>query len=216
MGIALFLDKNHRMSLASALLYPFMLLLPAAGSADAAVSPDEGGASSVQPVSAVWPEVEPPMEVTGYWPGVQMNEGPVGGTLLGQAFPQDARQVRVEQRMTIRISPRAAMPMPDMFFGPPGHGAPHVVERKIGKCLSAADIAGVRPGRDNRLLLLMRDRRVVSAQLDRSCRSRDFYSGFLMERSTDGRVCVDRDTLLSRSGMSCTLTRIRELVEQDD
>jgi hypothetical protein len=37
----------------------------------------------------------------------------------------------------------------------------------------------------------------------------------LLEDIPDGRLCVDRDTLLSRSGMNCKLTRIRELVEQD-
>lgn len=204
------------MSLASALLYPFMLLLPAAVTGDAAVPVDEGAASMVQPMG--W--TGPGGDVADLWPGVQSvaipDDGAFGGGLLGRALPQDAGQVRVERRMTIRITPRASMPMPDMFLGMPEHGASHVVERKIGKCLSASDIAGVRPGRDNRLLLLMRDRRVVSAELDRSCRSRDFYSGFLMERSPDGRVCVDRDTLLSRSGMSCTLTRLRELVEQED
>jgi hypothetical protein len=103
-----------------------------------------------------------------------------------------------------------------MFMDMPGgDGIPQFTERKIGKCLSIAGIASVRPDRSNKLLLFMRDSRIVSAELDRSCRARDFYSGFLLERSDDGRICVDRDNLLSRSGMSCKLTRIRELVEQD-
>ncbi|HUD28150.1 MAG TPA: hypothetical protein VMQ93_04705 [Novosphingobium sp.] len=197
------------MNFASALLYPILLLFPAAGARDAAPGGDVGEQAVEAPVEAhAWP----PYEI----PGVSA-ESPYAASLLQHALPLDAWQVRIEQRMTIRITPRTGAPLPpDMFVGMPGgDGVPQFTERKIGKCLSIAGIASVRPDRANRLLLFMRDQRVVSAELDRSCRARDFYSGFLLERSEDGRVCVDRDTLLSRSGMNCKLTRIRELVEQD-
>jgi hypothetical protein len=59
----------------------------------------------------------------------------------------------------------------------------------------------------------MRDRRIVQARLERACRARDFYSGFYLARSSDGKLCVDRDTLQSRSGANCKLTRFRQLVE---
>ena len=197
------------MNFASALLYPIFLLLPAAGAGDVAPRPEEGTPPAEVPVEAhAWPHYEVP----------SADAAPTfAANLLRDAFPQDAWQVRIEQRMIIRITPRAAVPMPDMFVGMPGGdgGIPQFTERKIGNCLSIAGIASVRPDRANRLLLFMRDRRLVSAELDRSCRARDFYSGFLLERSDDGRICVDRDTLLSRSGMNCKLTRIRELIEQD-
>jgi hypothetical protein len=59
----------------------------------------------------------------------------------------------------------------------------------------------------------MRDRRVVSASLERSCSARDYYSGFYVERNSDGQICVRRDSLLSRSGANCKLTRLRQLVD---
>jgi len=200
------------MHFASALLYPILMLLPAAGAGDGMPRGEEGRGqveqASVLPADAhAWP----PVEIPG-----MSSESPFAARLLRDALPRDAWQVRIEQRMIIRITPRAAAPMPDMFVGMPGdEGAPQFTERKIGNCLAIAGIASVRPDRANRLLLFMRDRRMISAELDRSCRARDFYSGFLLERSDDGRICVDRDTLLSRSGMNCKLTRIRELVEQD-
>lgn len=187
------------MSFVSTLLYPFFLLFPGAGSHDGAKK--EGGDAT----SYVW--VAPGVVGTETQPEAL-------DTLLPDAAPQDAGQVRIEQRMTIRISPRGPAPMPQMFFGMPD--APvQLTERKMGKCLPISGIASVRPDRANRLLLFMRDRSLVSAELDRSCRARDFYSGFYLERSDDGRLCVDRDTLLSRSGMNCKLTRIRQLVEQE-
>ncbi len=198
------------MNFASALLYPVLLLLPAAGAGDGAPRGEEVREQvSPAPVEAyAWPQLEV---------STLASDSPFPLSLLHDAFPRDAWQVRIEQRMTIRITPpRAAVPMPDMFVGMPGDDGEHqFTERKVGNCLPIAGIASVRPDRANRLLLLMRDRRVMSAELDRSCRARDFYSGFLLERSDDGRICVDRDTLLSRSGMNCKLTRIRELIEQD-
>ena len=90
------------------------------------------------------------------------------------------------------------------------------IERNIGRCVPVSGISGVQPDAGNRLLLFMRDRRVVSAMLERACRARDFYSGFYVERTPDGQLCVDRDTLLSRSGANCKLTRIRQLIETDE
>jgi hypothetical protein len=205
-------ETPSRMSFVSALLYPFLLLFPAAGASDAAQRDDEAKeraeAPLEQPADAhAWPRVE--------IPGLY-SDAPVSVSLLPEATPQDAWQLRIEQRMTIRITPRSSVPLPDMFAGMPGDDEDvHLTERKIGKCIQISGIGSVRPDRDNRLLLFMRDRRLVSAELDRSCRARDFYSGFYLQRSDDGRLCVDRDTLLSRSGMNCKLTRIRELVEAD-
>lgn len=125
------------------------------------------------------------------------------------------QQVRIEQRMTIRITPRAA-PIAGFVAEPQRDATPRLVERRMGKCLPVAGIAGVQAGGGSRLILFMRDRRVVSASLERACQARDFYSGFYLERSADGRLCVDRDTLLSRSGANCRVTRLRQLVEDED
>lgn len=201
------------MNFATALLYPILLLLPAAGASERVPGTDEPqgqgepAPADIPAPAHAWPKYD--------IPGMS-SSSPFTGSVLDDAFPRDAWQVRIERRMIIRITPRAALPMPDMFLGNQGDdGLPQIAERKIGKCVAVAGIASVRPDRANRLLLFMRDRRVVSAELDRSCRARDFYSGFLLEDIPDGRLCVDRDTLLSRSGMNCKLTRIRELVEQD-
>lgn len=202
------------MSFTSALLYPFLLLFPAAGGHHAAHDKDSQPAK-VELNAPIFVPADSPA-----WSSADLQQlfpdAPLATSLLPDADPEDAWQVRIEQRMTIRITPRASLPMPDMFVGLPGNdGDRTFTERKIGNCLPIGGIVSVRPDRDNRLLLFMRDRRLVSAELDRSCRARDFYLGFLLERSDDGRLCVDRDTLLSRSGMSCKLTRIRQLVEQD-
>lgn len=131
----------------------------------------------------------------------------------------EAQQVRVEQRVTIRISPRAA-PMPmmpsAMFDQPDLEGDTRIVERKMGKCLPIGAIAGVSPGSKNKLVLLLRDNRVVRATLDKHCQGRDFYSGFLVARNTDGMVCTGRDELLARSGAKCKVSGYKQLIEVDE
>jgi len=204
------------MTFADLLLAPIALLLPSAGAIERAPAPEEPSvaASAAVPQEAyAWPQVEL-RDAAPDWPFAPV--------LFQSAHPDDAWQVHIEQRMQIRIIPRNQAPVPrsrdlrDMFVGIPDRDEGHeYTERKIGKCVSIAGIGGVQPDRANRLLLYMRDRRLVSAELERSCRARDFYSGFYMERTADGQLCVDRDVLLSRSGMNCKLTRIRQLVEDD-
>ncbi|WP_067736190.1 hypothetical protein [Novosphingobium naphthalenivorans] len=197
------------MNLVTVLLYPIALLLPATGAVESGVGAADDASRPVQQVEAPALSYVSPEGAPDFAP-----QWPVAVRMLQDVEPQPARQVRIEQRMEIRISPRGAPPMPpDMFVGMPDDDFDvHFSERKIGNCLSIAGIAGVKPGKGSRLLLYMRDRRLVAADLERSCRARDFYSGFYLARSSDGQLCVDRDTLLSRSGMNCKLTRIRQLV----
>lgn len=190
------------MSLVSVLLFPLALMWPAAAAVDPEMAAadmrrdDAGEARLLDEAPAL----------------------PYDFTLLGSVSPEDSWQIRIEQRMTIRIAPRAPMRMlPDTPVSMPGERPDHEFEeRKMGDCVPVRGIAGVQPERGNRLLFFMRDRRMVSAQLDRSCRAKDFYSGFYLSSSSDGKLCVKRDQLLARSGMSCRLTGLRELVEVDD
>lgn len=125
------------------------------------------------------------------------------------------QQVRVQQRVIIRISPQRS-PRTDLMATLPQRELPErMAERKIGKCLPLKSIAGVMPTRDNRLMLFLRDQRIIAANLEKACAARDFYSGFYVEPNDDGRICIDRDKLQSRTGAKCEMSRIRELIEVD-
>lgn len=123
------------------------------------------------------------------------------------------RQVRIEQRVVIRIAPRPQRSQPDVLGDLPRGEAPtRMEERKMGSCLPIKDIAGVQASSDDRLILFMRDRKVISAKLEKSCSARDFYSGFYVERHKDGKLCIKRDRLQSRAGAKCELRQLRQLV----
>lgn len=131
-------------------------------------------------------------------------------------------QVRIEQRMIIRIAPR----LPGQMLGAPLASLqvqpqaplqpPRFYERKAPKCQPITEIAGVQLESDDRLLLVMRNRKLIGARLDKSCHARDFYSGFYIERNDDGQLCAGRDIIHSRAGANCAIIGMRELVPDDD
>lgn len=123
------------------------------------------------------------------------------------------RQVRIEQRVIIRISPARQSPRQNLLAElPTRQRTQQFEEKRIGKCLAVEGISGVQTDSGNRLLLFLRDRRIISLNLEKACRARDFYSGFYLERSEDGKLCVDRDRLHSRNGAKCEIDRMRQLV----
>ncbi len=148
---------------------------------------------------------------------------PAGIAPLG---PDVWDQVRIEQRVIIRITPRDAgrdalapqvMPMqPMMQQMVPQPRTPSMPvrmrERKTGKCLPAMGIAAVQPITDGRLMFYMRDRRMLAAGLEKACSARDFYLGFYMSKTADGQLCVGRDAIHSRAGTTCKLKDMREYV----
>lgn len=129
--------------------------------------------------------------------------------------PMDAEQVSIQQRITIRVSPRPAPMSMDRAFVDNGIAAgqgPRFVERKLGKCLSIDGIAGVQPLDNSRLLLIMHDRRMVTASLEKGCQGREFYSGFIVARNADAQICAKRDVLQSRSGTGCQVSGFKQLI----
>ena len=125
-----------------------------------------------------------------------------------------AQQVRIEQRVVVRITPHPLAARQNLIAeARQRQSAPRFEERAKEKCVPLGEIAGVQTGSGNRLVLFLRDRRLMSVALEKSCRARDFYSGFYVEKSKDGRLCASRDKLQSRSGAQCEVEVMRQLVE---
>ena len=125
-----------------------------------------------------------------------------------------ARQVRIEQRVVVRIAPQSPAARQNLLADLPQREVrSRFEERSKEKCVALSGIAGVQTGSGNRLVLYLRDQRMISVNLEKACRARDFYSGFYVEKNKDGRLCVDRDKLQSRTGARCEVESMRELVE---
>ena len=189
------------------LLSPFLAMLAAMGSPQPA--------SAATPVQAMAGEglcqalVEGAPGLTGAATGLS--------DICDRADDSVARQVRIERRVILRISPQPGRQRNDFLADLPQQAvAPRLVERPFGECVNASDIIGV-ADRGSRLLMYMRNRQIISAQLEDACSPRDFYLGFYLEKNSDGKLCVGRDRLLSRAGAKCrvaNLSRLTAVAEQ--
>lgn len=122
-----------------------------------------------------------------------------------------ANQVRIERRVILRISPQPSAMRRGFTAELPRQAPVRMAERPHGDCVSAAEIVGV-ADRGSRLVMYMRNRQIISAELEKACSPRDFYLGFYVERNDDGKLCVGRDRLMSRAGAKCRVSDFHRLV----
>ena len=138
---------------------------------------------------------------------------------LAEGFlPAEAAQVRIEQHIIWRVTPIPGPARQSMqALVPTAPNASRMIERKMGDCIPMSWIAGGQPQGGSRLLLFLRDRRLVAANLEKACSARDFYRGFYVDKpNADGKLCADRDRILSRSGARCQISSFRLLVADSD
>ncbi|MEP2102520.1 MAG: hypothetical protein ABJP02_00445 [Parasphingorhabdus sp.] len=123
-------------------------------------------------------------------------------------------QVRIEKRIIIRV-PRRRPAMSSALADITRRSRPtKFTQKKIGKCLPMNNILGVQRFGERYVDLVTKDRQQIRARLEKKCQARNFYSGFYMEKSRDGKICADRDILHSRTGSKCEIDRFRLLVPE--
>lgn len=115
-------------------------------------------------------------------------------------------QAGSNQRVILRIPPKPA-PAASRKSEPIRYK-----EEKVGKCLLMDRLIGARPGPKESLELLTRDGNFIRAYLGDGCLAREFYAGAYVERSADGKICIDRDLLHARTGAQCEIDKFRLLV----
>lgn len=192
--------------------------LPASNVAAANVSAPVGVPSSapMQAPAATLPPVAPQAAQAGETPKFPKEiEYPVAGrpAPIGTLkVTVNQSRVRVQGRVYVRIAPRSVAARRNLLAQLPVRARPQrYEEKKAKKCVRVEEIAGVETGSGNRLLLFLRDANILSVNLEKACRARDFYAGFYVKSNEDGRLCVERDTLQSRNGARCDIARMMKL-----
>ena len=132
---------------------------------------------------------------------------PAGQDQAGTRDPETWNQVRIEQHLTIRISPGQA-PRGTFLMPPPPTALQRGPERRQIKCVAMVALGGVRLSGPNQIMLVLRDDRMVLATLPRICSASAFYSGFYVEPTPDGMLCARRDVIHSRAGVNCAISRL--------
>ncbi len=188
------------MNSAAALLTSLALAVPAAIGPWTAVAPDAATVAHSPGDKAPPPTLG--MSLPAYDPV----------RLLEEARRPVENQVRLEQRIIIRIAPSSQATFARSIAALDAD-AESFEEQRLDGCVPINMIAATYP-QESRLLLFMRDHRVLTATLERACNPQDFYSGFYVERQ-DGQLCERRDELRSRAGATCRITRLNRLVARD-
>lgn len=110
-------------------------------------------------------------------------------------------QVTIRQTLIIRLPHRRAAPAPMRWK-----------IKKGPKCVEMAAVAGAAIVTDDAIDLVLRGGDRLRAQFSSSCPALDYYSGFYMLPTEDGRICADRDMIRTRSGGQCEIRRFRKLL----
>lgn len=85
-------------------------------------------------------------------------------------------------------------------------------EKKGPRCLPLGDLAGAVILKPDAVDLVLGGGERMRARLDKDCPALNFYSGFYIKPTRDGKVCADRDAVHSRAGRMCGIEDFRRLV----
>lgn len=88
------------------------------------------------------------------------------------------------------------------------------VEKKGPKCIALDSLAGALITQPRSVDLVLSGGARVRAQVDKRCPALDFYSGFYLKPTADGKICAGRDPVRTRAGRACEIDRFRTLVAE--
>lgn len=109
-------------------------------------------------------------------------------------------EIIVRQRVIVRVPVPRPAPAPAKWK-----------ERKGPRCMALNTIAGAAVSAPDSVDMILRGGARIRAELQSACPALDFYSGFYLVPTRDGRVCADRDSIHARSGGACQIERFRKL-----
>ena len=129
----------------------------------------------------------------------------VGAAVPGveQARPPAFAQLTIEQSLIVRV-PRRTPAKPLKWKS-----------KKGPKCVAMSSIAGAAVVADDAIDLALRGGQRLRAHFSSRCPALDYYSGFYILPTEDGRICADRDMIRTRAGGQCEIQRFRKLVPDD-
>lgn len=114
-------------------------------------------------------------------------------------------QVIIRQRVIVRVPAKPAVIVP-----------PNIKwrEKKAPRCLPMSGVAGAAVIEQSSVDLMLKGGQRIRARFESSCPALDYYSGFYILPTKDGQICADRDSIHTRAGGECQITRFRSLVPQ--
>lgn len=115
----------------------------------------------------------------------------------------EVAQLTVEQSLIVRV-PRRIPAKPLKWKA-----------KKGPKCVEMNAIAGAAVVADDAIDLVLKGGQRLRARFSSNCPALDYYSGFYILPTDDGRICAGRDMIRTRAGGQCEIERFRKLVLDD-
>ena len=176
-----------------------------------------GGSAAVLTAAFLWFAAAPAADATT---GVAPPAPLVGASTTIPERTSSFWQMVIEQQLIIRVPARRSQ-LNDFAAGPtPLRRATELPivwkEKQAPKCVSMRNIMGMQAVQRDSIDLITRQKQRLRAQLNRGCRALDFYAGFYMQGSKDGRLCEDRDQIHARTGAKCEIDKFRLMVPVRD
>ena len=129
-----------------------------------------------------------------------------GGSQDREPAPRGQGTVTVRhQQIIVRV------PTGSRQLAPAGASLIQWRESRGPRCVAASRLIGATLLRQNSVDLILRDNSRIRARLERGCPALDYYRGFYVNATQDGRICADRDAIRSRAGGECQIDTFRTL-----
>jgi hypothetical protein len=131
-----------------------------------------------------------------------------------EPLPLRYAQITVRERVIIRV-PTRPPPPPANVRAQKRVNPPKRVkwrEKNAPDCIQTSLLAAASVTAHDHIDLFLRGGARMRIKLDRSCPALDFYSGFYLKPTKDGRICADRDFVRTRSGGQCEIVAFKRLV----
>ena len=113
-------------------------------------------------------------------------------------------QLSFHSRVVIRVRTITAIPTPRPL-------ATMFRERKGPDCVPLVAMAGAAVISPNSVDIVLRTGERLRARFAASCPALDYYGGFYIAPTADGKLCAARDAVRDRAGGECAVQRIRLL-----
>ena len=117
----------------------------------------------------------------------------------------DAQRITITRQRDVRVplQPLRSLPMPRPVPGWKEGRGPRCIDRDQIVAASIIELKSVD--------FILRDRTRHRARLENDCPALDYYQGFYLKPTADGKICQDRDAVHARSGGACEIDRFRKL-----
>lgn len=119
------------------------------------------------------------------------------------AAPTQYAQLIIRERVVIRVPARPAKVAPARI---------RWKEKRGPRCVPMASVGGAAVIERDSVDIILKGGHRVRARFESSCPALDYYSGFYIMPSADAQICADRDSIHTRAGGECQITRFRRLV----